>query len=209
MVIRNIWCVGRNYRDHAKEMNAPVPATPMIFLKAGSAASVNSTEIVLPWWAEEVHHEVEIALKLSPYLHVVEAAVALDLTERKLQAAAKQKGEPWTLSKSFDGACPVSAFFMVRKFDELADRRLRLWVNDELRQEGRTSDMIFGFEKLLEHVKTYFPICAGDLILTGTPAGVGPIRDGDTVKAEFEGEITHVWKVRQDKKPADPAPAES
>lgn len=203
MVIRNIWCVGRNYRDHAKEMNAAVPTTPMIFLKAGSSASVNSTEIVLPFWVEEVHHEVEIALKISPYLHVVEAAVALDLTERKVQAAAKQKGEPWTLSKSFDGACPVSAFFMVRKFDDLADRRVRLWVNDELRQEGRTSDMIFGFEKLLEHVKTYFPICAGDLILTGTPAGVGPLRDGDTMKAEVEGEITHVWKVRQDKKTED------
>ncbi|MBX3017851.1 MAG: fumarylacetoacetate hydrolase family protein [Bdellovibrionaceae bacterium] len=202
-MIRNIWCVGRNYRDHAKEMNAAVPSTPMIFLKAGSSASVNSTDIILPFWAEEIHHEVEIALKLSPYLHVVEAAVALDLTERKAQAAAKAKGEPWTLSKSFDGACAVSAFFMVKKFEDLADKKLRLWVNDELKQEGTTADMIFGFAEIVEHVKTYFPICAGDLILTGTPAGVGPLKDGDTVRAEFEGEITHIWKVRQDKKPED------
>lgn len=203
MVIRNIWCVGRNYRDHAKEMNAAVPTSPMIFLKAGSSGSLNSTEIVLPWWTEDVHHEVEIALKLSPYLTVVEAAVALDLTERKVQTAAKAKGEPWTLAKSFDGACAVSAFFSLRKFEDLAGKRLKLWVNDELRQDGCPDDMIFGFEKLLEHIKTYFPLCAGDLVLTGTPAGVGPLKDGDVVKVQLEGEITHVWKVRQDKKPEE------
>lgn len=205
MVIRNIWCVGRNYSDHAAEMKAEVPKTPMIFLKAGSSASVNSNEIVLPFWTEDVHHEVELALKLSPYLHVLEAAVALDLTERKVQTAAKQSGGPWTLAKSFDGACAVSPFFMVKKLEEIADRRLRLWVNDELRQDGRTSQMIFGFATLLEHIKTYFPVCAGDLILTGTPAGVGPLLDGDTVKVEFEDEITHVWKVRKEKAPPEDA----
>lgn len=201
MVIRNIWCVGRNYRDHATEMKAEIPTEPMIFLKAGSTATVNSNEIHLPFWAEEVHHEVELALRLSPYMHVIEGAIALDLTERKQQALAKQKGQPWTLSKSFDGACPISPCFMIRKLDDFKDRSLKLWVNDELRQSGRTSDMIFGFEKLLEHIKTYFPVCPGDYILTGTPAGVGPLRDGDTVKVEFEDEITHIWKVIQDKEP--------
>lgn len=201
MVIRNIWCVGRNFKDHAAEMKAEVPTSPLIFLKAGSSATVNSNEIILPYWVEDVHHEVEIALKLSPHLHVMEGAVALDLTERKQQTLAKQKGLPWTLAKSFDGACPISPFFMVRKFDDFKDRTLKLWVNDELKQSGKTSDMIFGFEQILEHVKAFFPICAGDLILTGTPSGVGPIRDGDTVKVELEDEITHVWKIKQDKKP--------
>jgi acylpyruvate hydrolase len=195
MMIRNIWGVGRNYADHAKELGNNVPAQPMIFLKAGSCATVNSTEIYLPSWTEDVHHEVELCLKLSQSLNVIEAAVALDLTERKAQTEAKKNGSPWTLAKSFDGACAVSSFFSVRKLDQLKNLRLRLWVNDELRQDGNTSQMIFGCEQLLEYILLHFPTCPGDLILTGTPAGVGPINGGDVVKAEIEGEISHTWKI--------------
>jgi 2-keto-4-pentenoate hydratase/2-oxohepta-3-ene-1,7-dioic acid hydratase in catechol pathway len=176
MLIRNIWAVGRNYSDHAKELGNAVPAEPMIFLKAGSCASVNSTEIILPAWTQEVHHEVELCLKLSQHMTVIEAAVALDLTERTQQNLAKKNGTPWTLAKSFDGACAVSSFFQVRKLEALSDLRLRLWVNDELRQDGRTSQMIFQVPQLLEYIQQIFPVCAGDLILTGTPAGVGPPR---------------------------------
>lgn len=204
MMIRNIWCVGRNYADHAKELGNEVPTTPMIFLKAGSSASVNSTEIVLPWWADEVHYEVELALKFSNYLHIIEGAVALDLTERKLQQEAKKNGTPWTLAKSFDGAAAVSSFFQIRKLQDVADKHIRLWVNDELRQDGRTSQMIFSMEKLVDYVKIHFPVCHADLLFTGTPAGVGPLKDGDRVKAEIEGEITHEWRVIKAKKPEKP-----
>lgn len=200
MLIRNIWAVGRNYQDHAKELGNAVPAEPLIFLKAGSSASVNSTEIELPHWTEEVHHEVELALKLGSHLQVIEAAVSLDLTERRRQNEAKKAGTPWTLAKSFDNACAVSSFFMVRKLEELKDLRLRLWVNDELKQEGRTSQMIFPVEQILEYVIEHFPVCAGDLILTGTPAGVGPLVAGDRVKAEIEGQITHSWTVKKQSK---------
>lgn len=200
-MIRNIWAVGRNYQDHNLEMKSTAPSRPMIFLKAGSSATVHSNEIVLPHWVEEVHHEVELALKISQNLTVVEGAVALDLTERRVQSAAKKNGEPWTLCKSFDGACPISASFLIRKLEDVGDLRLRLWVNDELKQDGRTSQMIFNCSRILEDVKTYFPICPGDWILTGTPAGVGPLRHGDTVRAEIEGQITHIWKVTQEKKP--------
>lgn len=199
MLIRNIWGVGRNYADHAKELGNEVPSAPMIFLKAGSCATVNSTEISLPAWTEDVHHEVELTLKLSQHLTVVEAAVALDLTERKAQSQARKEGSPWTLAKSFDGACAVSSFFQVKKLEELADLRLRLWVNDQLRQEGRTSQMIFGVPHLLEYIIETFPVCPGDLILTGTPAGVGPLLDGDSVRVEIEGQITHTWKVKKEK----------
>ncbi len=201
MLIRNIWAVGRNYADHAKELGNSVPDKPMIFLKAGSSASVNSTEIVLPWWVEDVHHEVELALKFSQFYTVIEGAVALDLTERKIQNELKAKQHPWTLAKSFTNSCAVSSFFSMKKIDDFRDRRLRLWVNDEFRQDGRTSQMIFGYEQLIEHVKMHFPVCPGDLLLTGTPAGVGPIKAGDVLKAELEGEITHLWNVRQEKKP--------
>lgn len=203
MMIRNIWGVGRNYADHAKEMNTPTLPEPMIFLKAGSSASVNGKDIVLPWWTEEVHHEVELALKLSNSLHVIEAAVALDLTERKKQSEAKSKGHPWTMAKSFDGACVVSAFFSYKSFAQVEKQHMRLWVNDSLRQESLLSAMIFKPDLLLKYIKQHFPICAGDLILTGTPAGVGALQDGDVVRAEIEGEITHTWSVSKEKKPDD------
>ncbi len=203
MIIRNIWAVGRNYADHAKELGNAVPSKPMIFLKAGSSATVNSTEIILPWWTEDVHHEVELALKFSPSLNIIEGAVALDLTERKLQNEAKKAGHPWTLAKSFNEACAVSAFFSVKDLGELKDLPIRLWVNDELRQDGRTSQMIFQPATLIEYVLDRFPVCPGDLLLTGTPAGVGPIKAGDKIKAQIEGVITHVWKVEKEAPPAE------
>lgn len=201
MLIRNIWAVGRNYGDHAKELGNAVPTKPMMFLKAGSCASVNSTEIELPYWTEDVHHEVELALKLGSHLQIIEAAVALDLTERQLQNEAKKSGYPWTMAKSFHNACAVSSFFMVRKLDELKDLRLRLWVNDELKQDGRTSQMIFPIDEIIGFAKIYFPLCPGDLILTGTPAGVGPLAAGDRVKAEIEGQITHTWIIKKESPP--------
>jgi 2-keto-4-pentenoate hydratase/2-oxohepta-3-ene-1,7-dioic acid hydratase in catechol pathway len=203
MIIRNIWAIGRNYADHAKELGNAVPTKPMMFLKAGSSATVNSTEIWLPHWVTDVHHEVELALKFSSHMQILEGAVALDLTERNLQNEAKKAGHPWTLAKSFHNACAVSAFFQIKKLDECRDLHLRLWINDELRQDGRTSQMIFGLESIIEYAKEHFPVCPGDLLLTGTPAGVGPIRAGDRVKAEIEGHITHTWLVQQEAAPAE------
>ena len=132
--------------------------------------------------------------------------MALDLTERKLQNAAKKAGLPWTLAKSFDGACAVSAFFNFHKLEELSDLRLRLWVNDELRQEGRTSQMVFRIPQLIEYVLGHYPVCAGDLLLTGTPAGVGRLQAGDRVKAEIEGQITHQWLVKKEAPPLSENP---
>jgi 2-keto-4-pentenoate hydratase/2-oxohepta-3-ene-1,7-dioic acid hydratase in catechol pathway len=200
MLIRNIWAVGRNYADHARELGneAPDPqlSPPMIFLKAGSSGSINSTEILLPGWTEEVHHEVELALKFNSHLKITEAAVALDLTERRTHQAAKKEGKPWTLAKSFKEACPISAFFSVKSLEELQDLDIKLWVNDELRQNGNTRQMIFGIPALVEYVLEHFPICPGDLLLTGTPAGVAPLTRGDKVRAQIQGQITHVWQVR-------------
>ena len=201
-MIRNIWAIGRNYADHAKELGNAIPTRPLIFLKAGSSATVNSTEIELPHWTVDVHHEVELALKFNSHLQIVEGAVALDLTERNFQNEAKKAGQPWTLAKSFHNACAVSSFFQVKKLEDLKDLRLRLWVNDELRQDGRTSQMIFPVDQILDYVNEHFPVCTGDLLLTGTPAGVGPLKEGDRVKAEIEGLITHSWTVRKQPPPA-------
>lgn len=201
MLIRNIWAVGRNYADHAKELGNSVPSEPMIFLKAGSTASVNSTQIELPWWTTEVHHEVELALKVSQNYKLSEAAVALDLTERSLQQKAKQAGHPWTMAKSFTGACAVSAFFQVKHLEDLNDLPIKLWVNDELKQDGHVNQMIFNIPFLFEYIMDHFPVCPGDLILTGTPAGVGPMQHGDVLRAEITGQISHRWKVSKESPP--------
>lgn len=196
MMIRNIWAVGRNYKDHAKELGNEVPAQPLIFLKAGSCASINSMDIELPEWTTEVHHEVELCLKFNNQLQISEAAVALDLTERSAQNEAKKSGLPWTLAKSFQESCPISSFLPLREFGNPQDLNLKLWVNDELKQSGNTHQMIFPIQDLVAYVLERFPVCAGDVLLTGTPAGVGPVRRGDKVKAQIEGHLTHIWQVR-------------
>lgn len=206
MMIRNIWAIGRNYADHAKELGNEVPTRPLIFLKAGSSASVNSSELILPWWTEDVHHEVELALKFGPGLNIIEGAVALDLTERKLQNELKKSGHPWTLAKSFSESCAISAAFSIKNLDDYRDRAIKLWVNDQLRQDGRTSQMIFPFEQVIDYILDHFPVCPGDYLLTGTPAGVGPLQDGDVVKVQFENEITHSWKVQKEAPPASHQP---
>jgi len=205
VVIRNIWAVGRNFKDHAKEMGAPPPDRPMIFLKAGSSATVGSSEIWLPEWTTSVDHELELAFRFDAFLRVKEAALALDLTERNEQQIAKKEGLPWTRAKSFDEACPMTPTFLIQNLEELEDKPYRLWVNDELKQEGLIGNMIFSPAFLLSYVQDYFPVTGGDFFLTGTPAGVGPIKAGDTIKVQMQGYITHIWKVYQNKKQEDPA----
>lgn len=201
MVIRNIWAVGRNFPEHAKEMNSPVPEKPLIFLKAGSSATVGSSEIWLPGWSQEVHFELELALRFDNFLRVKEAALALDLTERIQQAEAKRQGLPWTLAKSFDEACPMSPPFLFSSLETLKKKPYRLWINDELKQETTAESMIFSLEYLIDYVQDLFPVCGGDFLLTGTPKGVGPLKVGDKVKVQMEGEITHIWTVYQHPRP--------
>ncbi|UXR65500.1 fumarylacetoacetate hydrolase family protein [Bdellovibrio bacteriovorus] len=195
-MIQNIWAVGRNYADHAKELGNDVPAEPMLFLKAGSSATLAAKEIHLPEWAGEIHHEVELALQFDENLQIDEACIALDLTERNKQNQLKSKGHPWTLAKSFKQSCPLSSFFAVGDLEELKNLEIILKINGEIRQKGNTAHMIFGYEKLIDFVRQHFPVVPGDLLLTGTPAGVGPIRSGDILEAEITGKTKHTWIVR-------------
>lgn len=195
MIIRNIWAIGRNYAEHAKELGNAVPTEPLIFLKAGSTAVLNSSEFSLPTWTQEVHHEVELALQFDDQFRIRKGAVALDLTERRLQNQLKAKGAPWTLAKSFTHSCPLSDFFEVKSLEELKNLELSLTVNGELRQKGHTSQMIFSLEQQVEFVLKHFPVCPGDLLLTGTPSGVGPLQRGDLLVAEIAGKVRHSWKV--------------
>lgn len=195
MIIRNIWAVGRNYAEHAKELGNEIPTEPLIFLKAGSCAVMSSSEFTLPTWTTDIHHEVELALQFDEQLQIQKAAVALDLTERTLQSKLKAKGSPWTLAKSFAHACPISDFFTVKNLSDLKNLEITLTVNGELRQKGNTSQMIFSLEQQLEYVRSHFPVCPGDLLLTGTPTGVGPLKRGDQLVAEISGKVRKNWKV--------------
>ncbi|WP_413288277.1 fumarylacetoacetate hydrolase family protein [Bdellovibrio sp. HCB337] len=195
MIIRNIWAIGRNYAEHAKELGNEIPSEPLIFLKAGSCAVMNSSEFSLPTWTTDIHHEVELALVFDDQLQIQKAAVALDITERTLQGKLKAKGSPWTLAKSFPQSCPISDFFPVKNLDELKSLDISLTVNGELRQKGNTSQMIFSLEQQIEYVRAHFPVCPGDVLLTGTPSGVGPVKRGDQLVAEISGKIRKNWKV--------------
>lgn len=194
-MIQNIWAVGRNYAEHAKELGNEVPTTPLIFLKAGSSGTQASPEIHLPLWGKDIHHEVELALQFDHSLQISQACVALDLTEREVQNQLKAKGQPWTLAKSFKEACPLSKFFPVKNLSELENLEIQLKINGQVKQQGNTNQMIFKMPMLIEYVLAHFPVTPGDLLLTGTPSGVGPIKKGDSLEAEIHGKIKHTWRV--------------
>lgn len=195
-MIRNIWAVGKNYQNHAKEMGGEAPKSPLFFLKAGSCAVENSETIELPAWAKDVHHEVELVLKFGSDLKISHFGLALDLTERTIQSEMKSKGNPWTLAKSFINSCPLTTFLPLNNIKDLESLELKLWVNDSLKQNGNTKDMIFKVNQLVDFALKHFPVVPGDLLLTGTPEGVGPIKKGDKIKTHLSNLIEHNWLVK-------------
>lgn len=186
--MRNIWAVGRNYSDHAKELGNEVPQEPFIFLKSGSCL-VLSKDVVLPAWTTDVHYEGELALRFSKTpdegFGFDQVHLALDLTERSKQSALKKQGLPWTLAKSFTNSCPLSKGLPLSSLEEFSSLSFTLSINGVLRQKGTPSEMIFGIDALKTFVLTHFPVQPGDLLLTGTPAGTGPLLRGDEVSVQL------------------------
>lgn len=193
--VQNIWCVGRNYVEHAKEFNNPVPKELLVFLKAGSCLKKLGETLFLPAFSHHIDAELEVALQLNDSLQINRACLALDLTARDLQTRAKEQGLPWTLAKSFIGACPISAFFPFEDLDE--SFCFELFVNGELKQRGDTKNMCFSFRSIVEYCTQRFPVCPGDLILTGTPAGVPRIEGGDRLIGRIEGKTQAEWNFER------------
>ena len=196
--IANIWAVGRNYADHAKELANQVPQSsenPMIFLKAGSSI-VEEASFALPAFSNDIHHELEIALQFDHTLHFSHLTLALDLTARDIQEKLKQKAHPWTLAKSFRSACPIGPLLPIPTGLDLQNLRFTLKVNGRIRQSGSTRDMIFGAETLRQYVVERFPVMPGDLLLTGTPAGVARLKPGDSLEGEITDHLKTSWQVR-------------
>ena len=193
-------CVGRNYAEHAKELNNPIPAEPILFIKPATAVQAFSAPVRWPAGRGECHHEVEIAVLIGEPLKdaspeeavkaVAGYGVALDLTLRDLQSKLKEKGHPWEIAKAFDGACPLSPFVRPGQIRDLADIHLSLSINESIRQDGNSSQMLTPIPQLLSYISQHFTLEPGDVVLTGTPAGVGPLQLGDQLRAELVGVLS-------------------
>jgi len=191
-----IICVGRNYAEHARELNSPVTEEPVFFLKADSALLIRNRPFFYPEFSKEIHYEVELVIKinrLGKYIqekyatrYYDEIGLGIDFTARDIQNACKQKGLPWAAAKAFDNSAPVSRFIA---FDRLHDRESILFhlnLNGKTVQKGNSADMIFGFDYLVSYLSKFFTLKTGDLVFTGTPAGVGPVKPGDRLTAYLE-----------------------
>lgn len=194
----NIWAVGKNYADHVNEMKSEPAKEPMIFLKS-SDTMTTTEQITLPTWSSLVHYETEIALLLGDDLTPAAITLALDLTARDAQAEAKKAGTPWTKSKSFTGSCPIGKWVTVPPLFNTDDLSFNLNLNGKIVQVGHGKEMLFKPDQIIAFLKTHFPLKAGDIILTGTPAGVGPLKSGDVLDAGLEHLGSHLlschWKV--------------
>jgi len=187
--VGKVVCIGRNYLDHIRELGNIVPETPILFMKPATALIGLDEPIRLPTGRGECHHEVELAVLVGRTLRAADTTtarsavagygVALDLTLRDLQNELKKKGHPWEIAKAFDGSCPLSPFVEPATLADPQATDLTLWVNGEPRQQGNTRLMMIGIFELMAHISTHFTLRPGDVVLTGTPAGVGPLRSGD------------------------------
>jgi 2-keto-4-pentenoate hydratase/2-oxohepta-3-ene-1,7-dioic acid hydratase in catechol pathway len=205
--VGKVVCVGRNYAEHAKELNNPIPAEPLLFIKPSTAIAPLAEPIVLSSSRGPVHYETEIALligsRLSGEVSEAEACqaiagvgLALDLTLRELQDQLKTKGHPWERAKAFDGACPLSLFVPVADVPVLSELSLELQINGTLRQQGSAKQMITPIPRLLQQIAEVFTLLPGDVVITGTPAGVGVLHAGDQLQAAIPGLLAQATAVR-------------
>ncbi|HNW70429.1 MAG TPA: fumarylacetoacetate hydrolase family protein [Bacteroidales bacterium] len=191
-----IICIGRNYRDHVKELHNDTPAEPVFFLKPDTALVTRNRPFFYPEFSNEIHHEVEIVFRIckvgkyiqEKFAHTYynEIAIGLDMTARDLQREAIKNGLPWEKTKGFDSSAPISSFVPVSEFPDIKNLNFSLKKNDETVQSGNTANMIFSIEQIIAHVSQFITLKMGDIIFTGTPAGVGPVKIGDKLTAFIE-----------------------
>lgn len=206
-----IVAVGRNYAAHAKELGNAVPKEPVLFLKPTSSYLQNGGTIEVPHPWESLDHEVELAVVIgkkgrdvaegSAMDHVGGYALALDMTAREIQASAKSAGLPWTVAKGQDTFTPISDMLPKSMVPDPDNLELWLKVDDEVRQKGSTGDMIFNIPYLISHISSIMTLMEGDVILTGTPKGVGPVRVGQKITAGITGLIDVYFDVQKRRRP--------
>jgi 2-keto-4-pentenoate hydratase/2-oxohepta-3-ene-1,7-dioic acid hydratase in catechol pathway len=188
-----IICIGLNYRKHATELGWPIPEEPVVFLKPDSSILKNNKPFFLPYFSANIHYEVEVVIKISKlgkgisakfsHRYYDELTLGIDITARDLQNKLAANGMPWEISKCFDGAAPLGHFISVSAIKDMGNLDFRLEINGKIRQQGNTSDMIFGINEIVEYVSKFFTLKTGDLIFTGTPPGVGQLQKNDNLVA--------------------------
>jgi len=192
-----IICIGRNYVAHAHELNNEVPGEPVFFMKPDSSLLRNNDPFYIPDWTSDVHYEIELVLKINrlgkniekrfAHRYFDEIGLGIDFTARDIQQKLKDKGLPWEKAKAFDQSAVLSSVFIDKNVFPVQDNiSFKLHVNGELRQDGKSELMIFDFEEIISHVSKYVTLKIGDLIYTGTPAGVGPVKIGDHLEGFLE-----------------------
>ena len=192
-----IICIGRNYVAHAKELKNEIPDEPVFFMKPDSSLLRNNDPFYIPDWTKEVHHEIELVIKINrigknidkrfAHRYFDEIGLGIDFTARDIQNKLKEKGLPWEKAKAFDQAAVLSnVFFDKNDFPDQHNIAFKLEINEKLVQEGNSKLMIFSFEEIISNVSKYVTLKIGDLIYTGTPAGVGPVRIGDHLEGFLE-----------------------
>lgn len=201
-----ILCIGRNYADHISELNNERPSEPVIFLKPDTAILKDNEPFYYPDFSNDIHHEVEIVLKINKVGKNIEAkfahkyydeiGIGIDFTARDVQSKLKEKGLPWEKAKAFNGSAPISGFVPKTRFADLQNLNFHLEVNGDVRQKGNTNLMLWNFDEIIAEISTYFTLKTGDLVFTGTPAGVGKVIVGDKLTAFIENEEMMSFEVK-------------
>lgn len=201
-----ILCIGRNYTDHIAELANERPTDPVVFMKPDTAILLKKQPFFIPEFSNDVHHEVELVVKISKlgkhidqkfaYKYYDEIAVGIDFTARDLQQKLKEKGLPWEKAKAFDGAAVVGNFVNKSQFPDINNINFSLKSNDTIVQKGNTSLMLWKVDALIEYVSKYFTLKIGDIIFTGTPSGVAKVSPNDVLTGYLEGEENFKIKVK-------------
>jgi len=190
--IRNIYCTGRNYAQHAKEMGSPIPKIPLVFLKPLGTIAYDGDSISLPPQSNDIHYEAEIVIAInksgkniphgSTSSHIGGIGVGIDFTARDIQKIAKRKGRPWSIAKGFDQFAPISTFTPLDEIEDIDNMDIKLFQNGFVKQHGNSSEMIFPISNLINFLSQIYTLHPGDLVFTGTPEGVGPVQSGDKLE---------------------------
>jgi 2-keto-4-pentenoate hydratase/2-oxohepta-3-ene-1,7-dioic acid hydratase in catechol pathway len=201
-----IICIGRNYAEHARELNNPLPSKPVFFMKPDSSLLINNKPFFLPDFSEEIHYEAEIVLKISrlgkniqkPFAgrYFNSIGIGIDFTARDLQEVCKKAGHPWEIAKAFDQSAVVNQFIPLASVPDPYAIHFQLDINGKPVQKGNTKDMIFSFDDIIAYISTFITLKTGDLIFTGTPAGVGAVRACDHLVGSVEGQVLLDFYVR-------------